>query len=100
MESTDQRPLPHPSVVAAREALKKRPPVSLESVKRQILGVQEWHRRQTEGGSLASRLPHPDDLAARAALAKRPPAPLAHVMVQAKASEDWRKRQSDGKSGS
>lgn len=91
---------PHPSVVAARESLKKRPPMSLERVKQQILGVQEWHRRQTEGGSLASRLPHPDDLAARAALAKRPPAPLEDVLIQAKASEEWRKRQSDGKGGS
>ena len=100
MEPKKQNSFPHPSVVAAREALKKRPRASLESVKQQILEAQAWHRRQTEGGSLASRLPHPDDLAARAALAKRRSAPLEHVMIQAKASEEWRKRQSDGKSGS
>lgn len=88
MERTDPSPFPHPSIVAAREALKKRPPVTLESVKQQILGAQAWHQRQTVGRSASSRpptsLPHPDDLAA---LAKRPPAPLECVLIQAKASE-------------
>lgn len=103
VEDTPQ--FPHPSIVAAREALAERPPVIFESVQQQILAVREWHQRHTAGGSANSRpstkrLPHPDDLAARAALAKRPPAPLEDVMVQAKASEEWRKRQSDGKSGS
>lgn len=104
MEPEKPRRFPYPTVIAIREALKKHPPVTLESVKQQILGAQEWHRRQTEGGSANSRhstrLPHPDDLAARAALAKRPPASLEQVMIQAKASEEWRKRQSDGKSDS
>lgn len=104
MERTDPSPFPHPSIVAAREALKKRPPVTLESVKQQILGAQAWHQRQTGGSSATSRpstsLPHPDDLAARAALAKQPPVSLESVRRQAKASEEWRKRQSDGKRGS
>jgi hypothetical protein len=104
MEPEKPSRFPHPTVIAAREALKKHPPVALESVKQQILGAQEWHRRQTEGRSAdarpATRLPHPDGLAARAALAKQPPASLEQVMIQAKASEEWRKRQSDGKSDS
>lgn len=104
MEPEKPRRFPHPTVIAIREALKKRPPVTLESVKQQILGAQAWHRRQTEDRSADARpeprLPHPDDLAARAALAKQPPASLEHVMIQAKASEEWRKRQSDGKSDS
>lgn len=102
MEPEKPRRFPHPTVIAIREALKKRPPVTLENVKQQILGAQAWHRRQTEGRSVdarpAPRLPHPDDLAARAALAKQPPASLEQVMIQAKASEEWQKRQSDGKS--
>ena len=104
MEPADQSPFPHPSIVAAREALAKRPPATLESVKQQILGARAWHQRQTGGSSAISRrstrLPHPDDLAARAALAKQPPAPLEQVVLQVKASEEWRKRQSDGKGGS
>lgn len=107
MEPKKPSSFPHPSVIAAREALKKRPPVTLENVKQQILGAQEWHRRQTEGRSVDSlpstRLPHPDDRAARAAraaLAKQPPSSLEEVMIQAKASEEWRKRQSDGKADS
>lgn len=102
MEPEKPNRFPHPSVIAAREALKNRPPVSLERVEAQIREAQAWHQRQTEGRSVeslpATRLPHPDDLAARAALAKRPPASLEHVMIQAKASEEWRKRQSEGKS--
>ena len=73
-------------------------------MKQQILGAQEWHRRQTESGSANSRpstrLPHPNALAARAALAKQPPASLEQVMIQAKASEEWQKRQLEGKSDS
>lgn len=104
MEPEKPSRFPHPSVIAAREALKKRPRPTLERIEEQILGAQAWHRRQTEGGSVdarsATRLPHPDDLAARAALVKQPPASLEQVMIQAKASEEWRKRQADGKGGS
>ncbi len=104
MEPEKTSPFPHPSVIAAREALKNRPRPLLECIEEQILEAQAWQRRQTEGRSTTSRpptrLPHPDDLAARAALAKRPPASLEQVMIQAKASEEWRKRQSDGKSES
>lgn len=104
METDEPSRFPHPSVIAAREALKKRPPVPLERIEDQILEAQAWHWRQTEGGAAnarpAPRLPHPDDLAARVALAKQPPASLEQVMIQAKASEEWRKRQSDGKSDS
>lgn len=104
MEPEKPRRFPHPTVIAIREALKKRPRPTLERIEEQIREAQAWHRRQTEGGSAssrpASRLPHPDDLAARAALARRPPASLEQVMIQGKASEEWRKRQSDGKSDS
>lgn len=101
MEPKKPSPFPHPSVVAAREALKNRPRASLESVEQQIQAAQEWHERQRAGESAESRpstrLPHPDDLAARAALSKQPPASLENVMIQAKASEEWRKRQSERK---
>jgi hypothetical protein len=101
MEPKKPSPFPHSSVVAAREALAKRPRASLERIQEQIIEARAWHQRQTEGGSAnarsPTRLPHPDDLAARAALAKQPPASLENVMIQAKASEEWRKRQSDGK---
>lgn len=104
MEPENPSRFPHPSVIAIREALKKRPRPTLERIEEQIREAQAWHRRQTEVGAVngrpATRLPHPDDLAARAALAKRPPASLEQVMIQAKASEEWRKRQSDGKSDS
>lgn len=104
MEPENPSRFPHPTVIAIREALKKRPPATVERIEEQIREAQAWHRRQTEGRSAdarpATRLPHPDDLAARAALAKRPPASLEQVMIQAKASEEWRKRQSDGKSDS
>ncbi|MBL9156857.1 MAG: hypothetical protein JNJ70_05280 [Verrucomicrobiales bacterium] len=104
MEPENPSRFPHPSVIAIREALKKRPPATVERIEEQIREAQAWHRRQTEGGSVdarpTSRLPHPDDLAARVALAKKPPASLEQVMIQAKASEEWRKRQSDGKSDS
>ena len=104
MEPEQPSRFPHPSVIASREALKKRPPATVERIEDQIREAQAWHRRQTEGGAAnvrpATRLPHPDDLAARAALAKQPPASLEQVMIQAKASEEWRKRQSDGKSDS
>lgn len=104
MEPEKPSRFPHPSIVAVREALKKRPRPPLERIEEQIREAQAWHRRQTEGRSTtsrsATRLPHPDVLAARAALAKQPLASLEQVMIQAKASEEWRKRQSDGKGGS
>lgn len=104
MEPENPSRFPHPSVIAIREALKKRPRPTLERIEEQIREAQSWHRRRTEGRSVdarsAPRLPHPDDLAARVALSKQPPASLEQVMIQAKASEEWRKRQSDGKSDS
>lgn len=92
---------PHPSVIAAREALKIRRRPTLERIEEQIIEAQAWHQRQGEGRSVeslpATRLPHPDVLAARAALAQQPPASLESVRRQAKASEEWQNRQSDGK---
>lgn len=103
--SAGKTPVPHPSIVAAREALAKRPPASIESVIGQIQGVNAWRDQQSEIGKAsspqrASCLPHPGDIAARAALAKQTPASFENVMIQARASGAQRKRQSDGETQS
>ena len=48
MEPKKPSPFPHPSVVAARAALAKQPPASLESVRRQAKASEEWRKRQSE----------------------------------------------------
>jgi hypothetical protein len=37
--------LPHPDDIAARKALAKRPPASLESVRIQLKASEEWRRK-------------------------------------------------------
>jgi hypothetical protein len=49
--SANARPtsrLPHPDDLAARAALAKQPPASLESVRRQAKASEEWRKRQSE----------------------------------------------------
>ncbi len=52
--SADSRPesrLPHPDDIAARAALAKQPPASLEQVMIQAKASEEWRKRQSDGKS-------------------------------------------------
>lgn len=47
--------VPHPSVVAAREALAKRPPAPLSKILDQIQEVQEWRNKHSSGNGLKKK---------------------------------------------
>jgi hypothetical protein len=44
--------VPHPSIVAAREALAKRPPAPLSKILDQIKEAQEWRSKHSSGHGL------------------------------------------------
>lgn len=51
MEPKKPSPLPYPDDLAARAALAKQPPASLESVMIQAKASEEWRKRQSDGKS-------------------------------------------------
>jgi len=53
--STEKTQVPHPSVVAAREALAKRPPVPLSKILEQIEEVQAWRDKRVSAGGVKKK---------------------------------------------
>ncbi len=50
--SAENNPVPHPSIVAAREALAKRPPAPLSKILEQIEEVQAWRDKRVSAGGV------------------------------------------------
>jgi len=50
--STEKTQVAHPSIVAAREALAKRPPAPLSKILKQIKEVQAWRDRRVSAGGV------------------------------------------------
>lgn|GEM_PF-2580115 len=53
--SAENNPVPHPSVVAAREALAKRPPAPLSKILEQIEEVQAWRDKRVSAGGVKKK---------------------------------------------